>query len=294
MFSIEAIMSTNLITVSPSATLAEARTLMQDNRIHHIPVVEGDQLVGLITLTNVLAATDSFLRDDTSRIHANEIGIKDAMVTDVATVDINASLRHAALFLEKHKIGCLPVLDDAGQRLADDAWLLAVALAPPFYVLLAQQQAEAHAFLGGLVEGFERRRLVVILDAHALHRLMLHRVRLVVDQRLRHVDRVLLDEAGHDLLANVVLDLGLRLALHVLANFLLEALEPAFGDVETCSELVVELRQDFLVDLVDLDREVRTDHLAHPAPHAALFHHRYHGAGLAFHRFQGDRVPWHG
>jgi CBS domain-containing protein len=105
-------MSTNLITVSPAATLAEARSLMHDNRIHHIPVVEGDKLVGLITLTNVLAATDSFLRDDKSRIHANEIGIKDAMVTDVATVDVNASLRHAALFLEKHKIGCLPVLDD--------------------------------------------------------------------------------------------------------------------------------------------------------------------------------------
>ena len=112
MFSIEAIMSTNLITLPPSATLAEARTLMHDNRIHHLPVVDGDQLVGLITLTNVLAATDSFLRDDQSRIHANEIGIKDAMVTDVATVDVNASLRHAALFLERHKIGCLPVLDD--------------------------------------------------------------------------------------------------------------------------------------------------------------------------------------
>jgi CBS domain-containing protein len=112
MFSIESIMSTNLITVTPSATLAEARALMHDNRIHHIPVVEGDNLVGLITLTNVLAATDSFLRDDSSRIHANEIGIKDAMVTDVATVDVNASLRHAALFLERHKIGCLPVLDD--------------------------------------------------------------------------------------------------------------------------------------------------------------------------------------
>jgi predicted transcriptional regulator len=115
MFSIEAIMSTNLITVSPSATLAEARTLMHENRIHHIPVVEGGQLVGLITLTNVLAATDSFLRDDQSRIHADEIGIKDAMVNDVATVDVNASLRHAALFLEKHKIGCLPVLD--GEKL---------------------------------------------------------------------------------------------------------------------------------------------------------------------------------
>ncbi len=112
MFSIEAIMSTNLITVTPSATLAEARTLMHENRIHHIPVIEGDAIVGLVTLTNVLAATDSFLRDDSSRIHANEIGILDAMVTDVATVDINASLRHAALFMEKHSIGCLPVLDD--------------------------------------------------------------------------------------------------------------------------------------------------------------------------------------
>ena len=111
MFSIDAIMSTNLITVSPSATLAEARSLMHEHRIHHIPVMDGDKIVGLITLTNVLAATDSFLRDDGTRIHADEIGIGDAMVTDVATVDVNASLRHAALFLEKHKIGCLPVLD---------------------------------------------------------------------------------------------------------------------------------------------------------------------------------------
>ena len=112
MFTIEAIMSTDLITVPPSATLAEARTLMHDNRIHHIPVLDDGNLVGLVTLTNVLAATDSFLRDPANRIHANEIVIEDTMVTDVATVEVNASLRHAALFLEKHKIGCLPVMDD--------------------------------------------------------------------------------------------------------------------------------------------------------------------------------------
>jgi CBS domain-containing protein len=112
MFTIEAIMSTDLITVPPSATLAEARTLMHENRIHHIPVINDENLVGLVTLTNVLAATDSFLRDPKNRIHANEIVIEDTMVTDVATVEVNASLRHAALFLEKHKIGCLPVMDD--------------------------------------------------------------------------------------------------------------------------------------------------------------------------------------
>ena len=112
MFSIEAIMSTNLITVPPTATLAEARALMQEGRIHHLPVTNDNKLVGLVTLTNVLAATDSFLRDDRNRIHANDILVGEAMVKDVATVDINASLRQAALFLEKHQIGCLPVMAD--------------------------------------------------------------------------------------------------------------------------------------------------------------------------------------
>ena len=111
MFSIDAIMSTDLITVAPSASLADARELMQSNRIHHLPVVADDgDLVGLVTLTNVLAATDSFLRDDSSRIHAADIRIEDVMVTDLATVDENVSLRQAALFIEKHKIGCLPVV----------------------------------------------------------------------------------------------------------------------------------------------------------------------------------------
>ena len=91
MFSIDAIMSTNLVTVPPSATLAEARTLMQDNNIHHLPVADDGGVVGLVTITNVLAATDSFLRDDRHRIHANEIIVGDVMVKDVATVDVNAS-----------------------------------------------------------------------------------------------------------------------------------------------------------------------------------------------------------
>ena len=117
MFSIESIMSTDLITLPPTANLAEARKLMQSNRIHHLPIVEGDrEVVGLITLTDVLAATDSILRDDENRLHAKEILVKDVMVTDLATVDEHASLRQAALFLEKHKIGCLPVVTDGKLR----------------------------------------------------------------------------------------------------------------------------------------------------------------------------------
>lgn len=130
MMSLEVIMSTDLVTITPDENLATARKLMHDKKIHHLPVVdsEGD-LVGLVTLTNVLAATDSFLRDDESRIHAKEIVVKDMMVTDVATVDENASLRQAALFLEKHRIGCLPVMSDGSLKgIITDTDFVAVAI----------------------------------------------------------------------------------------------------------------------------------------------------------------------
>ena len=117
MMSLEMIMSTDLKTISPGSKLDEARTIMHDNRIHHLPVVDDDEkLVGLLTLTNLLAATDSILRDTDSRMHAAEISVKDIMVTEVATVDEHASLRKAALFLEKHRIGCLPVVTDGSLR----------------------------------------------------------------------------------------------------------------------------------------------------------------------------------
>jgi len=130
MFSIEAIMSTDLITLPPTANLAEARKLMQSNRIHHLPIVEGKhELVGLITLTNVLAGTDSYLRDPENRIHAQDICVKDGMVTDLATVDEHASLRQAALFLEKHNIGCLPVVTKGKLRgIITDTDFVAVAI----------------------------------------------------------------------------------------------------------------------------------------------------------------------
>lgn len=130
MVTIESIMTTDLVTVSPTDTLATARDLMREHRIHHLPVTEGeDHLVGLVTLTNVLAATDSFLRDEDNRMRASDIPVNDVMVSDVATVEEDASLRQAALFLEKHKIGCLPVVTDGKLKgIVTDTDFVAVAI----------------------------------------------------------------------------------------------------------------------------------------------------------------------
>ena len=71
MFKLEVIMVTDVITVSLSTTLAEARSVMKEYRIRHLPVVNAsEELVGLLTQSDILAATDSILRDEENRIRA--------------------------------------------------------------------------------------------------------------------------------------------------------------------------------------------------------------------------------
>ncbi len=46
---VSGIMSTNLITVGPEDNLQTVKDILINNRIHHVPVVEGKKMVGLIT-----------------------------------------------------------------------------------------------------------------------------------------------------------------------------------------------------------------------------------------------------
>ncbi len=112
MFDLDTIMATELVTVTPSTSLDRARELMREHRIRHLPVVDDDKrLVGLVTQSDVLAAEDSILKDRETQLEVARFPVEDMMVTDVDTVPPTAPLRQAALFLERHKIGCLPVVD---------------------------------------------------------------------------------------------------------------------------------------------------------------------------------------
>ena len=53
---ISSIMTKDPITISPDSLLEEAATLMRDNDVGCLPVVEGDKVVGIITESNLLDA----------------------------------------------------------------------------------------------------------------------------------------------------------------------------------------------------------------------------------------------
>lgn len=46
---VSSLMSTKLITVGPEDNLQTVKDILINNRIHHVPVVEGKKMVGLIT-----------------------------------------------------------------------------------------------------------------------------------------------------------------------------------------------------------------------------------------------------
>lgn len=50
------IMTTDVITVHPDQTIGDCMALMTNKRIRHLPIVEDDQLIGLVSIGDVVKA----------------------------------------------------------------------------------------------------------------------------------------------------------------------------------------------------------------------------------------------
>jgi len=53
---VESVMAPDVIVITPSATMAEARALMREKHISGMPVVEGDRMVGIVSMSDVMEA----------------------------------------------------------------------------------------------------------------------------------------------------------------------------------------------------------------------------------------------
>lgn len=128
-FSIAEIMTAEPETLSVDDSLETAREMMSQRGFRHIPIVDDTgALAGLVTQSDVLAASASNLGDDADR-PASEVRIGEFMTRDVAAVDERAELREAAIYLQRHKYGCLPVVTDGQLRgIVTDSDFVGVAI----------------------------------------------------------------------------------------------------------------------------------------------------------------------
>ncbi|MEM8866005.1 MAG: CBS domain-containing protein [Planctomycetota bacterium] len=105
----EQIMSSDVVTIGPEATLSEAIHRLLTRRVSGLPVVDDNQmLVGIITEFALLAlAYDDGLQQQTVAQH---------MTRDVITVDVSDPVNRMADLFIVHRVRRLPVV--RGGRLA--------------------------------------------------------------------------------------------------------------------------------------------------------------------------------
>jgi len=107
-------MRTSLVTVTKEATLAQARELLHSHRIRHLPVVERERLLGILTDRDIRQASPSSaagISPDRTAAFLAQIPVTEAMVRNVRTVSPFTTIEEAAKLMIEHKIGCLPVTE---------------------------------------------------------------------------------------------------------------------------------------------------------------------------------------
>lgn len=97
------IMSTQLVTADPDATLKEVAELMLENDIGSVLVMQGDRLRGLITDRDIVVRAVAFGHDFGTPV-------RDYLTEDPHTIDGDTSVEEAARLMARLQVRRLPVL----------------------------------------------------------------------------------------------------------------------------------------------------------------------------------------
>jgi acetoin utilization protein AcuB len=108
------IMTRDPLTVTPTETIGQADELMNTNKIRQLPVVQGKDLVGIVTDRDIRSfLSGSLLENPEEREKALNSKISDIMTTEPITLSPEDDLEETVELLIEEKIGGIPVIDEA-------------------------------------------------------------------------------------------------------------------------------------------------------------------------------------
>ena len=93
-------------TISAGRSLASARKTMLDHNIRHLPVLEGGQIVGL------LSERDLLLVESLPDVNPTTVRVEDAMVSNVFTAAPGDAVAEVVETMIARKLGSAVILDD--------------------------------------------------------------------------------------------------------------------------------------------------------------------------------------
>jgi CBS domain-containing protein len=108
------VMTANPLTVETTESVRTADELMAENNIRQIPVLDGHELVGIVTDRDIRAfLSEAMLASPGDRETALKTRIGDIMTTEPVFLAPDDDLQDAIDLLIEQKFGAIPVVDEA-------------------------------------------------------------------------------------------------------------------------------------------------------------------------------------
>ncbi len=108
------IMNTSLTTIPLASSLLDAAITMRRSSLRHLPILDAERLVGIITERDVQRCAPSLLSPITQEEYNatfENTPIERVMFRNPVTVTPDSSIRDAVLLMLDRKVGCLPVVE---------------------------------------------------------------------------------------------------------------------------------------------------------------------------------------
>ena len=109
-------MSTNLVTLNTSDDLSTAERLFKEHKIRHIPVVNGEKIIGILSYTDLLRISFADSVDDDEHsvdtVVYNMFTIEQVMAKNLISVGSTTTIKDVAYILANNEFHALPVVDD--------------------------------------------------------------------------------------------------------------------------------------------------------------------------------------
>ena len=110
------IMTKNVITLNHTDNLETAELLFKKNKIRHIPVVSGDNIIGMLSYTDLLRISFADAidedEDNVDTVVYNMFTIEQVMAKKLVSIDSETTIKEVAEILAKKEFHALPVLDN--------------------------------------------------------------------------------------------------------------------------------------------------------------------------------------
>ncbi len=115
---IDQILTRDVATATIDQKVSDVRKLLATSGFHHVPVISGKKLIGLISASDILGISVEGVGSDVRSMDAyldHQFSIEGLMKKDLRTLPVKSTIADAAEALSDGSIHAVPIVDAEGQ-----------------------------------------------------------------------------------------------------------------------------------------------------------------------------------